>query len=117
MYLAMLDCATSNPRLSSSPWIRGAPPKRILHAHLPDQHAQIRLDLRPPFRAARPPAPVAVKAGTMPAHERLRLDDRENLQDRRKPSIQLAQEPTIIVGKPDPALNLTPQNDQLMSEN
>src|SRR6266446_2055209 len=25
MYLAMLDCATSNPSLSSSPWIRGAP--------------------------------------------------------------------------------------------
>src|SRR6266446_225129 len=25
MYLATLDCATSNPSLSSSPWIRGAP--------------------------------------------------------------------------------------------
>ncbi|WP_244438071.1 hypothetical protein [Afipia birgiae] len=25
MYLAILDCATANPSLSSSPWIRGAP--------------------------------------------------------------------------------------------
>jgi len=25
MYLATLDCATSTPSLSSSPWIRGAP--------------------------------------------------------------------------------------------
>src|SRR5215469_15065931 len=25
MYLATLDCATSNPSLSSSPWMRGAP--------------------------------------------------------------------------------------------
>jgi hypothetical protein len=24
MYLATLDCATSNPSLSSSPWMRGA---------------------------------------------------------------------------------------------
>jgi hypothetical protein len=25
MYLATLDCATPNPSLSSSPWMRGAP--------------------------------------------------------------------------------------------
>jgi hypothetical protein len=25
MYLATLDCATANPSLSSSPWMRGAP--------------------------------------------------------------------------------------------
>jgi hypothetical protein len=25
MYLATLDCATSSPSLSSSPWMRGAP--------------------------------------------------------------------------------------------
>jgi hypothetical protein len=25
MYLATLDCATSNPSLSNSPWMRGAP--------------------------------------------------------------------------------------------
>ncbi len=39
MYLATLDCATSNPSLSSSPWMRGAPPKRIFDAHPPDQRA------------------------------------------------------------------------------
>jgi hypothetical protein len=31
----------------------------------------------------------------------------ENTQD---------QEPAVVVSKPDPALNLTPQNDQLMSD-
>ena len=30
--------------------------------------------------------------------------------------IQLDQEPAIVVREPDPALQLTPQNDQLMSE-
>jgi len=52
----------------------------------------------------------------MPTHERLGTDDREDLQDRRKPSIQLDKEPAIVVREPDPALHLTPQNDQLMSE-
>src|SRR5467141_1718697 len=34
-------------------------PKRILHAHSPDQHAQLRLDLRSPSHWARLPTPVA----------------------------------------------------------
>src|ERR1700690_986390 len=62
---------------------------RILHAHLPDQRAKVRLDLRPPSPRARLQTPVTAKAGTMPPHERLRLDDREDLQNRRKPGIQL----------------------------
>jgi hypothetical protein len=56
------------------------------------------------------------KAGTMPTHKRLGPDDRENLQDRREPSIQLDQEPAIAVREPDPPLHLAPQDDQLMSE-
>jgi hypothetical protein len=52
----------------------------------------------------------------MPTHERLGTDDREDLQDRRKPSIQLDKEPAIIVREQDATLQLTPQNDQLMSE-
>jgi len=60
---------------------------------------------------------VAAKAGTMPAHERLGPDDREDLQDRRKPSIQLDKEPAVFVRQAGPALHLTPQYDQLMSEN
>ena len=52
----------------------------------------------------------------MPAHKRLGADDREDLQDRRRPSIQLDEEPAIVVREPDPALHPTTQNDQLMSE-
>ena len=52
----------------------------------------------------------------MPTHERLGTDDREDLQGRRKPSIQLDKEPAIVVGKPGAPTHLTPQNDQLMSE-
>jgi len=56
-------------------------PKRILHAHLPDQSAQLRGDLRSPSLWARLPTPVATKAGPVPTHERLGPDDCENLQD------------------------------------
>src|SRR3984893_8621582 len=55
--------------------------KRIFNAHPPDQRAQLRLDLWPPSPSTRFPTPVAPKAGPMPAHERLRPDDFENLQD------------------------------------
>jgi len=116
MYLATLDCATSNPSLSSSPWMRGAPPKRIFDAHPPDQHAQLRLDLRSPSQWARLPPPIATKAGPVPTHQRLGLDDCENLQDRRIPPIQLDKKPTIVVRQPWPTAHLAPQNDQLMSK-
>jgi hypothetical protein len=53
----------------------------------------------------------------MPPHERLRLDDREDLQNRWKPSIKLDQKPAVVVRQPYPALHLTPENVQLMSEN
>jgi hypothetical protein len=46
MYFATLDCATSNPSLSNSPWMRGAPPMRIFDADPPDQYAQFGVDLR-----------------------------------------------------------------------
>jgi len=91
-------------------------PKRVFDAHLPDQCTEVRLDLRPPSPRARLPTPITAKAGPMPTHERLRLDDREDLQNRRKPSIQLDQEPAIVVRQLDAALHLAPQNDQLMSK-
>src|SRR5258706_1481761 len=71
MYLATLDCAISNPSLSSSPWTRGAPQSGFFDAHPPDQHAQLRVDLRSPSQWARLPTPVAAKAGPVPTHERL----------------------------------------------
>src|SRR6266404_7897690 len=56
-------------------------PKRIFDAHLADQYAQLRVDLRSPSLWTRLPTPVAAKAGPVPTHERLGLDDSEKLQD------------------------------------
>ena len=52
----------------------------------------------------------------MPPHERLRLNDRDDPQNRREPSIQLDKKPAVVVRQPDPAPHFTPQNYQLMSE-
>src|SRR6202140_1306297 len=91
-------------------------PKRILHAHPPDQRAQLRVGLRSPSQWERLPTPVATKAGPMPTHECLRPDDCENLQDKRKPAIQLDKEPAIIVREPDATRQPTPHDIQLMSK-
>src|SRR5258707_6666363 len=89
-------------------------PKRIFDAHSPDQHAQLRVDLRSPSQWARLPTPVAAKAGPVPTHERLGPDNCENLQDRWKPAIQLDKEPAIIVREPDATMQPTPQDNQLV---
>jgi hypothetical protein len=115
MYLATLDCATSNPSLSSSSGCAARPKADSRCSSAGSGHAG-------PSRSAaalpgaRFPTPGATKTGPVPPHECFRLDDRDNLQDRRKPSIQLDQEPAVVVRKPDPAMHLAPQNDQLMSE-
>src|ERR1700694_3690312 len=91
-------------------------PKRIFDAHPPDQRAQLRVDLRSPSQWARLPTPVAAKAGPMPTHERLGPDDREDLQDRRNPAVQLDEEPAIMVREPDATMRPAPQDIQLMSK-
>jgi hypothetical protein len=79
--LGDFDCATPNPSLSSSPWIRGAPQSGFSTFHPPDQYPQLCLYLRSPSQRARLPTPVTAKADPMPTRERLGSDDYENLQD------------------------------------
>ena len=52
----------------------------------------------------------------MPTHQRFRLDNRHDLQDRGKPAIHLNEEPAIVVRKVGSASHLPLQNDQLMSK-
>jgi hypothetical protein len=47
-------------------------------------------------------------------HERLGTNDREDLKDRGKPSIELDEKPAIVVREPDPARHLAPENVQLI---
>src|SRR5208282_4514047 len=60
--------------------------------------------------------PITTKAGPMPTHQRLRTDDGEDVQDRREPSAELDEKPTVGVRQPRPTLRLAPQNNQLLPE-
>src|SRR5262252_11245120 len=85
-----------------------------VHAHLPDQRTQPSLDRRPASRRSRLPAPITAKARAVPADQRLRADDRKNLQDRWEPAVNHDEVPAIIVREPDATLEPAPQNCQLM---
>src|SRR3982074_926841 len=91
-------------------------PKQILRAHLPDQRAQFCLNLRSPSPSMRFPTPIAAKAGPMPTHQRFGSNNHDNRKDRRKPAIELTEEPAVVIRETSAALQLTPQDHQLMSE-
>ena len=83
-------------------------PQRFVDAHLLDQSAQPRINLWPPSPRTRFPTPVAAKAGPMPTNDRLRLDDGQDPQDRRKPVVKLDQKQPIEVRELDSAARLAP---------
>jgi len=91
-------------------------PKLVLRAHLPDQRTQFHLDSRAPSPQVRFLAPNSDESRPDATHHRFRLDNRNDRQDRWKPSIYLDEEPAVVVGKLGSTPRLAPQNDQLMSE-
>src|SRR6266487_1701435 len=72
---------------------------------------QISTDLRPASQVPRFPTPVAAKTGTMPAHQGLRPNDLDGLEDRGKPPIQLDEEEAITVCELHATANLALQHD------
>jgi hypothetical protein len=52
----------------------------------------------------------------MPTHYGLELNNREDIEDRWEPSIQLHKEATVAICQPGAAPSLAPQNDQLLSQ-
>jgi hypothetical protein len=57
-------------------------PQRIRTAHLANERTQFGRDLRSANRVARSPAPIRPKAGTVPAYDRLRSDNRNRAKHR-----------------------------------
>src|SRR5258705_1282639 len=52
----------------------------------------------------------------MPTYQRFGSNNHEKRKDRRKPAIELNEEPAVVVREMSAALQLTPQDHQLMSE-
>src|SRR3954447_915754 len=95
--------------------MRGAPQSGFSKLICPIS-ARNSIDPRAPSPIPRFPPPVAAKSSPMPTDQRLRPDDLNNLQHRRKPAIQLDEEQTISVVKPNPSPALPLQDNQLLSE-
>ena len=72
------------------------------------QRKEVRLNLRSPSQWTRFPTPIVAKARPMPAHKGFGTDDREDLQDRWKPAIQLDKEPAVVVRELSADVHLTP---------
>jgi hypothetical protein len=75
---------------------------------------RLRINSRSPAQRPGFPTPVASEPGPMPSHQRLGTNDRDDLQDRREPSVEPNKEPAISVGQLRPASHLASQNDQLL---
>jgi hypothetical protein len=90
-----------NPELEQFAVDARRAPQRVLDTHSPDQCAQLGVNPQPPSKRARLPTPIVAKAGPMPAHERLGTDHGDDLQHRRKPSIQLDEDQAIAVAEAD----------------
>src|SRR6202035_2291480 len=52
----------------------------------------------------------------MPTYQRFGSNSHESRKDRRKPAIEQNEEPAVVVSETSPALQLAPQDHQLMSE-
>src|SRR5215813_7117043 len=74
MCLATLVCPTS---MSSSPWIRGAPPERVGNAHVTDQLTYLKRHGRPSAARPRLPAPVRSDSHAVPTDHGVRFDNRQ----------------------------------------
>jgi hypothetical protein len=84
-------------------------PQRIVNAHPSDQRAQVCVDLRPTSKGVGFPTPVPAETGSVPSHQGLGPDNRDGVEDCRKPPIQLDEEQKITIREPDTATHLPPQ--------
>src|SRR5439155_21195781 len=91
-YSAQHDLEAQLEQLTMNAWCA---PESVCAAHLANERAQLHRDLRSANTVARPPAPIRPKAGTVPANDRLRPDNRNRAKDGGKPAIEPNKQKTI----------------------
>jgi hypothetical protein len=87
LYFATVVCPTSMSSMRSSPWIRGAPQKRVRNAHVANE-LNLQWCLRSTAARPRFPAPIGSETGAVPADHRFRLEDFQCVQHARSKTIQ-----------------------------
>src|SRR5258708_10632851 len=108
MDVATVDCATLNPSLSSSPWMRGAPSAGSARA-APSRFA----GALPASSISNTNSGESRPDATAPAS----LVGQASRPSRSSATIDTSRRPAAGICEPSPALQLTTQDDQLMSEN
>jgi hypothetical protein len=106
MYLATLDLGDVEAQLEQfamDPW-RAL--ERALAAQLSDQRSKVRVDPRSPSSRTRLPKPIEAESSPMPSDQSLWLDQDQGAQNRRKPTIELNEEPAIAIGQGDSTFDL-----------
>src|SRR3954451_19822018 len=91
-------------------------PERICQAHLADQLPNFERHLGPADSSSRFPAPEHAKTSAMPAQNRLRLDDREGIQNTRRDPIQAYENQAIEAAQDRPLRRPSVQYIQLMAQ-
>jgi hypothetical protein len=81
-YLSIRVLATNfDAKLEEFAMDPGSASERVGEAHVADQLTDFERDLRSAYSRARFPSPEQAKPGPMPADDRLRLDDRQGVQN------------------------------------
>src|SRR3954465_6252930 len=94
----------------------GSAPERVGEAHLADQLANFETQLVPASSSSRFPAPEQAKTSTMPAQNRLRLDNPEGIQNTRRNPIQADENQTIEGAQDRPLRRTSVEYIQLMTQ-
>src|SRR5712671_4705085 len=91
-------------------------PQRIGDAHLPDKLANLWGHSRPSATRSRLPAPVQSEAGTMPADNGVRLDDRQRIANFREQPIETNEYHSVDGAEGEFLSSSSPQNVDLLPQ-
>src|SRR5712671_7218073 len=91
-------------------------PQRIGDAHLPDKLANLWGHSRPSATRSRLPAPVRSEAGTMPANNGVRLDDRQRIANFREHPIETNEYHSVDDAEGEFPWSTPPQNVYLLPQ-
>src|SRR5262249_53893850 len=111
MQTETVDCATTMPSLSSSPWILVAPHSEFSKLILRIRSRNLLGDPRPAPRRAGFPSPVAGKTLAMPAHDSLRPDDAQGIKNARVATIEPDEQDAV-----DPTQMQSPARRSLLQD-
>ena len=91
-------------------------PQRVMAADCANQIADLGRDLRPADTASRLPTPVETEAASMPANQRLGLEDDCGSEQRRKQPIEPDEDQSTCGTQSEPWSRRSPQDEKLVAK-